>query len=128
MVQSFPLVFVIRLADYLTELVSFWHQKPDKIQIQFTKTINRWSHLVLLSLKERHLLYKTSMFCFLCAHVYINRQSSVKTPPMKNTSSNNTLHIFIPFYLMCPPLSFDHCNIEINYGKHISRYAHILIL
>ena len=28
------------------------------------------------------------------------RQSSVKTPPMKNTSSNNTLHIFHPFFAL----------------------------
>ena len=27
---------------------------------------------------------------------FINRQSSVKIPPIKNTSSNNTLHINAP--------------------------------
>ena len=44
------------------------------------------------------------------------RQSSVKIPPTKNTSSNNTLHLYVKefYYLMCPPLSFDHRNIEIN--------------
>ena len=29
---------------------------------------------------------------------YIDRQSSGKTPHIKNTSSNNTLHIFHPFF------------------------------
>ena len=32
--------------------------------------------------------------------VVIYRQSSVKTPPMKNISSNNTLHIFHPFFTL----------------------------
>ena len=30
----------------------------------------------------------------------IDRQSSVKIPPTKNTSSNNTLHIFHPFFTL----------------------------
>ena len=58
------------------------------------------------------------------------RQSSVKIPPIKNISSNNSLHIFHPsiftqkihvkkfYYLMCPPLPTYCHNIEINMTKN----------
>ena len=59
----------------------------------------------------------------------MHRQSSVKIPPIKNTSSNNTLRLYVKksYYLMCPPLSFDHRNIEINNIDKPSLYTCLLI-
>ena len=117
-----------------------------------------------------------SQRCYLDADGFISekytlrvmyRQSSVKLPPIKNTSSNNTLRIFHPFftlpiitlaivkieqksivhlkinydwmqdlrgahflltnYLMCPPLSLDHRNIEINNINKLSLYTCLFI-
>ena len=72
-----------------------WTVVRSKSLVLIGKTIthlNRRTNAIKLSNKDTKMHNIQQLF-----HLCIHRQSSVKIPPIKNTSSNNTLHIFTPF-------------------------------